>query len=96
MSLPRAGRPRLRRTALARRIHDAHKAGRDNEAQELQEQLTGLRAEIEAFPLTPALKSITAHLTEEDGWRNLRPPLVGLEDGQAERLLDRLPLPELL
>jgi len=35
-------------------------------------------------------------LTEEDGWRNLRPPLVGLEDDQAAKLLARLPLSELL
>jgi 4-hydroxy-tetrahydrodipicolinate synthase len=81
---------------LARRVYDSHEAGQDDEARELQEHLTVLRTEIEAFPPIPALKRIMAHLTEADGWRNLRPPLVGLEDGQAERLLDRLPLSDLL
>jgi hypothetical protein len=38
----------------------------------------------------------TGDSTEEDGWRNLRPPLVGLEDDQAAKLLARLPFSELL
>jgi hypothetical protein len=42
------------------------------------------------------LKRIMANLTDVDGWRNLRPPLVGLEDDQAAKLLARLPLSELL
>lgn len=81
---------------LARRVYDSHEAGQDDEARELQEHLTALRTEIEAFPPIPALKRIMAHLTEADGWRNLRPPLVGLEDDQAAKLLARLPLSDLL
>ena len=83
-------------SGLARRVYDSHEAGQDDEARELQEPLTALRTEIEAFPPIPALKGITAHLTGEDGWRNLRPPLVGLEDDQAAKLLARLPISELL
>jgi 4-hydroxy-tetrahydrodipicolinate synthase len=81
---------------LARRVYDSHEAGQDDEARELQEHLTALRTEIEAFPPIPALKRIMAHLTEADGWRNLRPPLVGLDDDQAAKLLARLPLSDLL
>jgi 4-hydroxy-tetrahydrodipicolinate synthase len=81
---------------LARRVYDSHEAGQDDEARELQEHLTALRTEIEAFPPIPALKRIMAHLTEADGWRNLRPPLVGLEDDQAAKLLARVPLSDLL
>ena len=81
---------------LARRVYDSHAAGQDDEARKLQEHLTVLRTEIEAFPLIPALKRIMARLTEADGWHNLRPPLVGLEDDQAAKLLARVPLGELL
>ncbi len=81
---------------LARRVYDSHEAGQDDEARELQEHLSALRTEIEAFPPIPALKCLMTRLTEADGWRNLRPPLVGLEDDQAAKLLARLPLSELL
>jgi 4-hydroxy-tetrahydrodipicolinate synthase len=81
---------------LARRVYEAHKAGREEEARELQEHLTGVREEIESFPQIPALKSIMARLTKEEGWRNLRPPLVELEDWQERKLLERLPVAELL
>jgi dihydrodipicolinate synthase/N-acetylneuraminate lyase len=73
-------------------VYDSHEAGQDDEARELQEHLTVLRTKIEAFPPIPALKRIMAHLTEAEGWRNLRPPLAGLEDDQAAKLLARLPL----
>jgi 4-hydroxy-tetrahydrodipicolinate synthase len=81
---------------LARRVYDAHEAGREKEARELQEHLTEVRTAIEAFPQVPALKSIIAYLTKEESWRNLRPPLVSLEDGQERKLLDSLLLSELL
>jgi 4-hydroxy-tetrahydrodipicolinate synthase len=81
---------------LARRVYDSHEAGQDDEARELREHLTVLRTEIEAFPQIPALKRIMARLADADGWHNIRPPLVGLEDYQAARLLARLPLAELL
>jgi hypothetical protein len=55
-----------------------------------------VRAQIEAFPQIPALKSIMAHLTKEKEWCNLRPPLVDLEGWQERKLLDGLPLSELL
>ena len=41
---------------LARRVHDAHAAGKADEAEALQERLTQLRASIEAYPVIPALK----------------------------------------
>ena len=81
---------------LARRVYDAHHAGADDEAEALQGRLTGLRATIEAHPLIPALKRITAELTGDDGWRNLRPPLSALDEARAHELLSRLPLKDLL
>jgi len=74
----------------ARRVHDAHEAGREGEAAKLQEHLTSLRATIEAFPQIPALKSIMGLLTGESVWSNLRPPLVPLENGQAGELMSHL------
>lgn len=81
---------------LARRVHDAHWAGEGEEAEALQRRLTELRALIEAYPMIPALKRLTAELTGDEGWRNLRPPLSALDEARAEDLLSRLPLSELL
>jgi 4-hydroxy-tetrahydrodipicolinate synthase len=81
---------------LARRVHDAHAAGQDKEAEALQERLSKLRASIEAYPMIPALKVLMADLTDDKAWRNLRPPLSGLDEKQAQELLDEVPLAELL
>ncbi len=81
---------------LARRVHDAHQAGESGEAEDLQRRLTELRALIEAYPMIPALKRLTAELTGDEDWRNLRPPLSELDEARAEDLLSRLPLSELL
>ncbi len=81
---------------LARRVHDAHASGKDDEAEALQKRLTQLRASIEAYPVIPALKRLMASLTDDEVWCNLRPPLSRLEDKRAEDLLSGLPLSELL
>ncbi len=81
---------------LARRVHDAHQAGESDEAEALQRRLTELRALIEAYPMIPALKRLTAELTGDEDWRNLRPPLSALDEADFEELLSRLPLSELL
>jgi 4-hydroxy-tetrahydrodipicolinate synthase len=81
---------------LARRVHDAHQTGGGEEAEALQRRLTELRALIEAYPMIPALKRLTAELTGDKYWRNLRPPLSALDEARAEELLSRLPLSELL
>ncbi len=81
---------------LARRVHDAHQAGESDEAEALQRRLTELRALIEAYPMIPALKRLTAELTGDEDWRNLRPPLSALDETDFEELLSRLPLSELL
>ena len=73
-----------------RRVHDAHEAGREAEAEASQEHLTSLRETIEAYPTIPALKSIMGRQTEDDVWRNIRPPLTNLDGDEAEELLSRL------
>ena len=74
----------------ARRVHDAHEAGREDEAETSQKHLTTLREAIEAYPTIPALKSIMGCQTEDEVWRNLRPPLTNLDGESAEELLSRL------
>jgi hypothetical protein len=46
--------------------------------------------------MIPALKRLTAELTGDEDWRNLRPPLSALDEADFEELLSRLPLSELL
>ena len=46
--------------------------------------------------MIPALKVLMADLTDDKAWRNLRPPLSGLDEKQAQELLDEVPLAELL
>jgi 4-hydroxy-tetrahydrodipicolinate synthase len=81
---------------LARRVHDAHQAGKDDETEALQERLTQLRASIEAYPVIPALKQLMARLTDDKQWRNIRPPLSSLDEKRTEDLLSNVPLAELL
>jgi 4-hydroxy-tetrahydrodipicolinate synthase len=81
---------------LARRVHDAHAAAKHDEAEALQEHLTQLRASIEAYPLIPALKQLMTRLTGDKQWRNIRPPLSGLDENHASDLLSNVPLADLL
>jgi 4-hydroxy-tetrahydrodipicolinate synthase len=81
---------------LARRVHDAHTSGRDDEAKVLQERLTHLRASIESYPVIPALKQLMADLTGDEEWRNIRPPLSRLDERRTKDLLSSIPLAELL
>jgi 4-hydroxy-tetrahydrodipicolinate synthase len=81
---------------LARQVYDAHASGRDDEAQALQERLSALRASIETYPMIPALKVLMADLTGDEKWRNLRPPLSGLDEEQREKFLAEVPLANLL
>jgi 4-hydroxy-tetrahydrodipicolinate synthase len=81
---------------LARQVYDAHASGRDDEAQALQKRLSVLRASVETYPMIPALKTLMAELTSDEEWRNLRPPLSGLDDEQEKRILAAVPRAELL
>jgi 4-hydroxy-tetrahydrodipicolinate synthase len=81
---------------LARRVHDAHASGKDDEAEALQERLTQVRRSIEAYPVIPALKQLMTRLTGDEQWRNIRPPLSALDDTRTKDLLSNVPLTELL
>ncbi len=81
---------------LARRVYDAHVDGLDDEADALQVDLSALRASIEAYPVIPALKALMADLTDDEAWRNLRPPLSRLGEERTTNLLSDVPLAKLL
>ncbi|CAN5720181.1 MAG: dihydrodipicolinate synthase family protein [Rubrobacter sp.] len=81
---------------LARRVHDAHASGKDDEAEALQERLTQVRMSIETYPVIPALKQLMTRLTGDEQWRNIRPPLSGLDEKRTIDLLSNVPLSELL
>lgn len=76
---------------LSRRVYDAYEEGRED-AESLQQSLTELRSEIEAFPMIPALKTLMYQSTREKSWHNLRPPLCELDDEQTRDLSSRLPV----
>jgi 4-hydroxy-tetrahydrodipicolinate synthase len=56
-------------------------------ADRLQDEVNGIRAAIERFPVIPALKAIVAHHASDAAWRTVRPPLVALADGSRDELL---------
>ena len=68
-----------------RALYDDWRSAR---ADGLQEQVTAVRRAIQTKPMIPALKRILAR--GDDGWLNLRPPLVGLSDGEADQLFAAL------
>jgi 4-hydroxy-tetrahydrodipicolinate synthase len=71
--------------ALSREVYDRFAAGEDAEA--AQARLTERRRYLEQFPVIPALKAILRERTGDEVWRNLRPPLVALDDARARELL---------
>jgi 4-hydroxy-tetrahydrodipicolinate synthase len=71
--------------ALARQVYDRHAAGEDATA--AQAQLTERRRYLERFPGVPALKALMRERTGDDAWRNLRPPLVPLDEARITELL---------
>jgi 4-hydroxy-tetrahydrodipicolinate synthase len=74
-----------------REVYDLFTAGED--AEPAQVALTAARRMLEGYPAIPALKAIIRDATGDDVWRNLRPPLVALDEVHARELLDRLPVP---
>ena len=51
---------------------------------------------IETYPVIPALKQLMTRLTGDEQWRNIRPPLSGLDEKRTIDLLSNVPLSELL
>jgi 4-hydroxy-tetrahydrodipicolinate synthase len=60
------------------------------DAEKRQEAMTRLRKIFEGFPMIPALKAAVAQHGECQGFAQVRPPLMKLEDGKAKELAARL------
>ncbi len=57
------------------------------EADALQARITEIRKTIQAHPMIPALKIMTARFSGDAGWARTRPPLMPLDDAQAAAVL---------
>jgi 4-hydroxy-tetrahydrodipicolinate synthase len=68
-------------------VQDLYLHWQQDDADDRQQALTAFRAILQAVPMIPALKAITAHYGREPRWRNVRPPLMTLDDGQRAALL---------
>ncbi|NND70893.1 MAG: dihydrodipicolinate synthase family protein, partial [Rhodothermales bacterium] len=71
-------------------IHDLFLRWQEPDADDLQAALNQVRAVFTKYPMIPALKSATAHFTNEDVWRNVRPPLVPLPEAHHRELISDL------
>ena len=73
--------------AAMRRLMEAWKTPA---ADELQAQLSAVRAAIQRFPMVSANKAILADAQAEPGWNVVRPPLRPLSSAATAELLDAL------
>jgi len=58
----------------------------DASAQHDIQRVHDFAAIVQHYSLTPAFKGILAHLTQDDGWRRVRAPLLALDDAQMQRI----------
>ncbi len=69
---------------LAAEVYQGWTTGGDVQA--ANETLTAVRDTIVKFPLSAALKTLMARHSGNDGWLNIRPPLMGLNDADRNAL----------
>lgn len=62
------------------------KDGDTPEVEAAHEELTALRKTVSQFPYPPGLKALIARHTGNDGWLNIRPPLMPLSDADRNAL----------
>ncbi len=60
------------------------------EVEQLQTDILGIRKVFEAYTLVAALKSYLGSQTGDNGWLNIRPPLVGLSQSEQRSLFRAL------
>ena len=74
---------------LAKRVIDLWRAG-DQNAEEVQEQLTKIRLQFQNFPPIAALKFLTSRRTADPDWLNILLPHLVLPDTRRQELLETL------
>ncbi|MFQ5766018.1 MAG: dihydrodipicolinate synthase family protein [Rhodospirillales bacterium] len=71
-------------SVLAAEVYAGWLKGNDISA--ANEKLVAVRQTIYQFPLPPALKTLMARHSGDEGWLNVRPPLMRLGDADKEKL----------
>lgn len=71
-------------------LQELYQGWRSENAQELQDRMSGLRDIVASFPLVPGLRAIVARESGDDRWRRPRPPLMVLDEGRCQELYKRL------
>jgi len=72
-------------------IDQVFRRWRDPEAPALQAGIDRIRAILQAHgSMIPALKAVTAHFGQDPAWKTVRPPLVELDEGDEQALLEDL------
>lgn len=76
-------------SSLNQQVYSAYtQNGESAELEALQAKLTELRKAVSAYPYSAGLKALMARHSGNDGWLNLRPPLVNLSDADRQGLYD--------
>ncbi len=74
-----------------RTLYDAYRGGAsDKELESLNEEATATRRVVKDYAAVPALKQIMARQTGDATWKTVRPPLVQMGDGEAEKMMAKL------
>ena len=68
-------------------ISEVYKNWNTSRADDLQAGINVTRKIMQKVPMIPALKPVTAHLSNDPQWKTCRPPLVELTSAQEEELI---------
>lgn len=72
-----------------RNVYDAWSAN-SNDVDSKQDTITTARDALEGFPVIPAMKHLLAKYHDHHGWREVRPPMLTLDDASADALHNAL------
>jgi len=71
-------------------IHALYRSWNGAEGEALQAKADTIRAIFQSSSMIPAMKRVVAEFSNDAGWKNVRPPLTGLDDATAAALLGSL------
>ncbi len=71
-------------SSLAAQVYQGWQSGADVKA--VNQTLVTVRQTVYQFPLSTALKTLMARHSGNDGWLNIRPPLMPMNDADKEKL----------
>lgn len=77
-------------SAACQAVYTAWRDNQPDRAATLQDELTSQRIAIQAHPMVPAIRALTAARTGDEGWRQPLPPFRALPPADVSDLADRL------